>query len=369
MIIAINAAAPLHTPAATGYFTSLVINMATAHPEHRFLLLGCDTGTQPLPSNCITGNSPSIKSPLRFVYWLNYQLPALLKKNKVSLLISCNSCSLRMKLPQLMVSDNLLFLSQPGVYKKNWLHFYKKYMPRFFQKAAAITATTAFLQQQIMEQYGTAESKISVVHAMPGVLFKPAVHWNQQEELKKELTGGKEFFLYSGPLHTAYNLVLLLKAFSFFKQRQKSNMQLVLASAFEAEPAFLKSLASYKYRSDVVVAAQITPGRLAAITAAAYAAVHPPLYDACGMAVLQALQCNTPVIASNTGALPELCKDAAVYCYPDDHQDIAAKMMLLFTNEDRRNQLIGKSRTRIQQAGETAPEAHLWQLAKTLLQA
>ncbi|MFN8250585.1 MAG: glycosyltransferase [Ferruginibacter sp.] len=369
MIIAINAVVPLHRPAAAGHITALAIQMAAAHPEHHFLLLGCDTGSDPLPSNCSIENSPQISSPIRFIYWLNYQLPALLRKKKASLLISYNSCSLRMKLPQLLITDDLQFLTHPEFYQKNWLRFYKKYSPLFLQKAAAISATSAFLQAQITEQYGIAPAKISVVHAWPGTLFKPAEDWKQQEAVKQKITGGKEFFLYSGPVYTACNLVYLLKAFSFFKQRQKSNMQLVLASTLAAEPAFIKSLASYKYRTDVVLAAQISTAGLAEITAAAYAVVYPPLYDAAGISPLQAIYCHTPVIASNTGALPELCKDAAVYCYPDDHQDIAAKMMLLFTNEDRRNRLIAHARVLATENGPVSPGQQTLQLALSLLQA
>lgn len=349
MIIAVNAVTPAFKPAQTDFFQEVVLHTASAHPEHRFLLFGFTGRTKDLPSNCTAGNSSAqIKSPLAFLYWLNFGLPSLLKKNNAGMLISYNSCSLRLKMPQLLFTDDLSFLNHPEAYPKNWLRFYKKHTINFLQKATAVAASSAFLAGQIREQYGTAEEKIIVVPAAANQVFKPAVHWNQQDLMKQKLTGGKEYFLYSGPIFSSQNLVQLLKAFSFFKQRQKSNMQLVLASAQAAEPSFLKSLASYKYRTDVVVAENISIEEMAGIMAAAYAAVYPAVDDAAGSGVLQALQCSTPVIASNTGALPEICGDAAVYCYANDFNDIAAKMMLLFTNEDRRNQLIAKGRTQVQ---------------------
>lgn len=139
-------------------------------------------------------------------------------------------------------------------------------------------------------------------------------------------------------------------------------MMLVLASAANADADFIKSLSSYKLKSSVVLAENLPAEELAAITAAAYAVVHPVNYDASGAQVLQALQCHSAVIAANNTALPEFCGDAAVYCYADDYNDIAAKMMLLFTNEDRRNMLIAKSREQANKFDAQTQATLLWQL-------
>ncbi len=362
MIIAVNAVTPAFKPAATDFLQELIVRIAAARPEHRFLLIGFTANNKALPPNCMVENSPAaITSPLRFLYWLNYRLPSLLKKHKADILISSNSCSLRLKIPQLLFCDDLSFLKHPEAYPKNWLQFFKKNTVRFVQKAVAVVSSAAFLAEEIKEQYGVNEEEIHLVYAAASPVFKPAVHWNQQELMKQKLTGGKEYFLYSGLIHTSQNLVQLLKAFSFFKQRQKSNMQLVLASAHAAEAAFLKSLASYKYRTEVVVAESITSEELSEITAAAYAAICPQAYDATGTAAMQALQCSCPVIAANTGVLPEICGEAAVYCYANDFNDIAAKMMLLFTNEDRRNQLIARGRTLLQKFDMGIAQQQLWE--------
>jgi glycosyltransferase involved in cell wall biosynthesis len=180
--------------------------------------------------------------------------------------------------------------------------------------------------------------------------------------MKDRLTDGKEYFLYAGILSTQQNLISLLKAFTFFKQRQKSNMMLVLASATNAEAGFIKSLSSYKFKSSVVLAESLPADELAEITAAAYAVVYPVIYDATGAALLQALQCHTAIVAANNTAMPEICSEAAVYCYADDYNDIAAKMMLLFTNEDRRNLLIAKSREQANKFVVQTQAMMLWQL-------
>jgi glycosyltransferase involved in cell wall biosynthesis len=369
MIIAVNAVTPAFKPAANSFFQDVFIKMAQEHPGHQFILIGF-TAPANCPDNCtILQPAKTIKSPLGFLYWLYYRLPALLKKYKAAILFSYNSSSLRLKIPQLLYADDAAFLLHPGWYKTSWLRFYKKNTPKFLQQAAHIITASAFLQNELTTHYRIDAVKISTVHAAAAELFQPVTHWNMKELMKDKLTGGKEYFLYSGPLNSANNLINLLKAFTFFKQRQKSNMLLVLASTAAAEQVFVKSLASYKYRSEVVLAENTAVSELAAITAAAYAFVYPVMYDAAGTPVLQALQCDTPVIVPGTAAMPEICGDAAAYCDAADFNDIAAKMMLLFTNEDRRNLLIAKGRDHIRLLNSSQPAGQLWQLMEQFAKA
>ena len=58
--------------------------------------------------------------------------------------------------------------------------------------------------------------------------FRPFT-WTEKESWKDSFTEGREYFLYVGSVHPRKNLINLLKAFSGFKKRQKTNMQLVIA--------------------------------------------------------------------------------------------------------------------------------------------
>jgi glycosyltransferase involved in cell wall biosynthesis len=364
MTIAVNAVTPAFKPAAGKFFQHVFLQLAAAHPQHQFILIGFDTAADG-PKNCVMLQpGKTVKSPLRFLYWLNYQLPSLLKKNNAEVLFSYNSGSQRLQLPQFLYTDDLSFLKHPEFYNNRWLGFYKKNTPKFLQKARHVITASLFLKNEITEHYKIPGTEISIVYAAADAAFKPAVHWNMKEAAKEKIAGGKEFFLYTGNIHTNNNLINLLKAFSFFKQRQKSNMLLVLASEGAAEAAFVKSLSSYKYRAEVVLAENIGTSELSSITAAAYALINPAVYNAAATDILQALQCATPVIVAGTCAMPEICGEAAAYCNTGDFNDIAAKMMLLFTNEDRRSRLIATGRDRVAQFDIGQSARQLWQLVQ-----
>ncbi len=291
----------------------------------------------------ITG--PQIKNPLLLQYRLNYKIPSLLKKHKADIFISTGGyCSLRTKLPQCVIINDLSFLQLPQFFSKRWLNFYKRNTEKFLTKAKVIVTTAEFLKKDIINKYKIASDKIDVAYTAASNNFKPST-WQQKDTVKEKYTEGLEYFLYAGPVNTGSNLITLLKAFSFFKKRQKSNMQLLLMSKSAAiDKDFIKSLASYKYRDEVKLLDNLSDENIIQITGAAYAMIYPSLYDGCGTSLLQAMQSDIPVITANNTAMPEICSDAALYISSNDFNDIAEKMMLLFKDEDLRNELIIKGR-------------------------
>ena len=70
------------------------------------------------------------------------------------------------------------------------------------------------------------------------------------------------------------------------------------------------------------------------IIASAYAMVYILLFmKIFGTSLLKAMKCEVPLIISSTGAMPEICGDAALYADPENFKEIAVKMMLIFKDE------------------------------------
>lgn len=81
----------------------------------------------------------------------------------------------------------------------------------------------------------------------------------------------------------------------------------------------------------------------------AQAVVMPTLYEGLGLPVLEAMQCQTPVLVSNTSSLPELVGDAALKVDPRDVNSIAAGLLQLMSSAKLRSQLAQQSLERAQQ--------------------
>ncbi|HNO00539.1 MAG TPA: glycosyltransferase, partial [Chitinophagaceae bacterium] len=148
--------------------------------------------------------------------------------------------------------------------------------------------------------------------------------------------------------------------FSIFKKRLQSNMKLVIAGRLAWQyGSFIESLKTYKYRSDVVLTGYLEESELVKITGAAYALVYPSLFEGFGVPPIEAMQCHTPVITSQSSAMQEITKEAALYANATDPADIAEKMMMLYKDENLRNVLIEK--------GKTVSATYNWEITADLV--
>jgi glycosyltransferase involved in cell wall biosynthesis len=85
------------------------------------------------------------------------------------------------------------------------------------------------------------------------------------------------------------------------------------------------------------------------------------LLEGFGVPVLEAMQCDAPVITSAGTSMSEIAGDAALYADPHDHTDIAERMIQLYKDERLRKELIEKGREIVKQYSWDKTAALLWQ--------
>jgi glycosyltransferase involved in cell wall biosynthesis len=348
-----------------GYFIQeTVLRLAAQYPEHRFYFF-FDRPVDPyfsFPANVtplVVG--PAARHPLLWKWWYDVKLPLVLKKIRADVFLSPDGfCSLTTRVPQCLVVHDLGFLHYAEGYEKSHLFYYKRYTPLFLKKAKSIATVSHFSKNDIIKTYNTPEEKISVVFNGVRDVFQP-LPYEAQATVKETYTEGKEYFIYVGAIHPRKNLVHLLKAFSFFKKRQKSNMKLVLAGRLAwKNDVFLKLLKTYKYRNDVVLLHYVEDETaLAQLVASAYAMVYPSLFEGFGVPVVEAMRCGVPVLTSKGSAMEEITEGAALYFDPANMSDIAEQMMLIYKDERLRAQLI--------EQGTTVAQQYTWQATTTAL--
>jgi glycosyltransferase involved in cell wall biosynthesis len=144
-------------------------------------------------------------------------------------------------------------------------------------------------------------------------------------------------------VHPRKNLVNLLKAFSGFKKRQKTNMKLVIAGrmAWQHEE-FTHVLSTFKFRNDVTLTGYISQEELVKLMGSAYALIYPSVWEGFGMPVLEAMQAGVPVLCSGTSALPEIAEDAALFFDPLKPDDIGLQMAHVYKDEQARSLMIDR---------------------------
>lgn len=360
MIIAVNTNNP-HTR--HQYLLEVFLRLAIQNPQHSFIFIFCKPFN---PATIFPGNimaaviSSFPKKPLLWKLWFDYKIPPILKKYKADVFVSIGICSLRTKVPQCLIINDLLFLEYPHFSLKSHFNFYKSSTPKFIKKAKVIVTASEFSKQNIIQKYKTEDDKINIIPIVADESFVP-VNFEIRENTKEKYAGGNEYFLFSGDITSKNNLLNLLKAFSFFKKRQKSNMRLLICGELGwKHEEFIESLGLFKFKNEVTLYHNLPKDELAKVIASAYAIVDVSYFQSFNEVPLKAMKCEVPLIVSNSGVMTEMYSDAALYINPKDHKAIAEKMMLIFKDEELRKQLIEKGKQQVQKYDHDEMLLSLW---------
>lgn len=372
MVIAVNTRFLLNELEGYGNFIRELFQVLIKdHPEHQFYFLF----DRPFEQKYIFSSnvhpvvvSPPARHPILWKYWYDVKIPLVLKKIKADVFVSPDGyCSLTTKVPQCMVVHDLGFLHHPDAYKKSHVSFLKRNTPKYLKKAKSIITVSKFSKDDILDHYKIDAAKIAVVYNGVKDIFHP-LSFDEKDSVKKKYTEGREYFLYLGAIQPRKNLVNLLKAFSIFKKRLQSSMKLVMAGrlAWKNEE-FLQLLQTYKYRSDVILTGYLPEEDLPLLVGSAYAMVYPSFFEGFGVPVAEAMKCEVPVLTSEKTSMQEVACEAGLYFNPNDHSDIADKMMLIYKDENLRKQLIEKGRSiSFQYNWETAADLFWQSIQKTV---
>lgn len=368
MVIAVNARFLLkeYLEGYGNFISETFSRLAHKHPEHQFIFIF----DRPYPPEFIFSNNvipevagPETRHPLLWWWWFNYRIPKILKKYKADVFVSADGfCSLTTKVPQLLVIHDLAFVHYPKFVKGSHLWFYKRYTPAFLKMAKCVATVSEFSKQDILKCYKIAGEKISVVYNGVNENFQP-IGFEEREKVKEKFADGNEYFLCTGAIHPRKNLINLIKAFSFFKKRQKSGMQLLIAGrpGWKNED-FFEALRLFKYRNDVKMLGYLETDELVKVTAGAYTMVYPSLFEGFGIPPLEAMRSGVPVLTSKVSAIPEICSDAALYFDPNNPADISQKMMLIYKDEEMRKTMIEKGEEHVKQYNWDKTSDNLWRM-------
>ncbi|PZV28204.1 MAG: glycosyltransferase family 1 protein [Snowella sp.] len=162
----------------------------------------------------------------------------------------------------------------------------------------------------------------------------------------------KPYFLSLCTLEPRKNLSFLLRCFANLLAQDPTldlNLVLVGVSGWKNNDIFQTVQNNPTLKSHVIFTGYIPDQDLSAIYSGALGFVYPSLYEGFGLPPLEAMQCGTPVITSNTSSLPEVIGDAGIMINPTDSDELCQAMLDLINSADLRNQLSQKGRDRAQQ--------------------
>lgn len=311
---------------------------------------------------------PPARRIVLYKLWFDYLLPRKLRSIKPDLLLSPDGfASLRTEVPQLIVMHDLNFEHHPEWLPKEVANFYRDRFPKFAQIARRIATVSAYSARDIQACYKRDSADIDVVYNGVNDGFQPLEH-QAIEEVRRDLTDGKPYFVFVGSLHPRKNVVRLLRAFEKFKDQDQRELKLVIVgSKMWNDPDFDQAVADHRFRDELVFTGRASTEALSRWVAAAEAMCFVPLFEGFGIPVLEAFASGIPLIASNVTSLPEVCGDAALLVDPESEEAIFQAMVRVANDPELRRSLVNKGTERLAQFSWDRTADLLWEsIQKTL---
>jgi glycosyltransferase involved in cell wall biosynthesis len=334
-----------------GWFSYETLKRITVnHPEHHFVFLfDRDFDEDFIFSDNITPLilSPQARHPFLFYWWFEFSVANFLNKYKPDLFLSPDGyMSLKGNCKQLAVIHDISFEHYPK--DVSWLvrKYYTRFFPKFALKATRIATVSEFSKNDIIKQYKIDPAKIDVVYNGCNELYKP-LNGEEKNSTRQQISKNSAYFLFVGSLHPRKNISRLFEAFDKFKSTSSNDIKLIIVGEkYRWTSDIKRTYISMKFKEDVIFTGRLSANGLKNVIGSALAMTYVPYFEGFGIPILEAMNCDVPVITSNITSMPEVAKDAALLVDPFSIESIANAMISIHKDADLRNSLIEKGRKR-----------------------
>lgn len=346
-----------------GWYThEIVRRMVLNHPEDEFVFFF----DRPFEPQFIYGPNvrpmvlfPPSRHPVLWYAWFEHAVPTALKKTGADVFFSPDSyLSLSSEVPTLMTTHDIVPLHIPEQLPFFTRHYYQYYLPRFLRRANHVVTVSDYVRRDIIDTVGLLPEKVSVVGNGCRTGFVPIAETAKQL-VRNEFSQGQPYFFYTGAIHPRKNIPRLLRAFDTFKQRTAAPAKLLLAGRFAWQTGEVRTAYEQaQHRADIQFLGYVPEDQLVRLMAAATALTYLSISEGFGLPPLEAMYCDTPVLAADATALPEVCGDAALLVNPFSEEAIANGLETLWKDTAFRQTLLENGRQqRLQYSWDRAAEA------------
>jgi glycosyltransferase involved in cell wall biosynthesis len=213
---------------------------------------------------------------------------------------------------------DLRFLHSPGLYPgtSNKLKKNTEYLIHHSDKIITISEKT---KSDCLNFYHISPNLVSVCY--PGV-DENFNHFGKKYQQRNP------YFLYVGSLSKSKNIPQLIDAFNLFIKLSKKQIDLILVGGdYWFDPNIKSRIKSLGLHQRITMTGYVNDNQLAEYYRGAVAFITLSKNEGFCLPVVEAMASGIPVIAANSGAIPELTGTASLLVDPENFQEITSRML------------------------------------------
>jgi len=266
--------------------------------------------------------------------WDQILIPRLIKKWNIDLIFNTKfTVPLLTKAKSIMALHGASWYTNPEFYTKFDVLYVRSMMPIYCRKADFLISNSHLTTNDYVKYLNINKNKIATVHLAAGKEFMPV----SDQKILNDITQ---------KYNLSDNFILTVTS---YEDKRKNFKTLLLAFEDCYKDLNIKLLVigkdcnryinDFKLKEKGLLNFIHFPGwvdqkDLPAIYSLAKAFIFPSVYEEFGIPIVEAMACGCPVVASNTGALPELSEGAAILCDPFDDKQFSKGIYDILTSKD-----------------------------------
>lgn len=286
-----------------------------------------------------------------YAWWEQVLLRRLAKRYQLDLLhCTSNTAPIGLSIAMVVTIHDIIYLERIDPFKGSLYQIFgnlyrRIVVPLIIRRAKKIITVSDFEKKVI----GARFPKLTphTVYNAINNSFKQLTDAALLTSAKQQFSLPDNFIFYLGNTDPKKNLVGTLKAFSFLIEKMPDPPKLVILDINKPYLDRLINKINPALTHHIKIIGYVPNQSLPAIYTLAKIFLYPSLRESFGIPLLEAMACGTPIITSNTSAMPEIVNDAALLVNPLNPESIAQAIDTLLSDPALQARLISNGYQRV----------------------
>ena len=282
--------------------------------------------------------------------WAQLALPTVLRQIEVDLTHFMKDVGIFLTPGKMVITvHDLATFIYPAFYPRMDVIYWRLIEPLTLERADHIIAVSHNTAHDLERLYGLSKKRISVIYNSCSSSFRPA---DKAAVARVRQVYGlpPRTIIHVGSISSKKNLTTLVKAFHLLKRHFGFDGKLVLVGRpyrKGEDEGLHRQIVTLGLEKEAIFTGPVPDADLPPLYSSATLAAFPSLYEGFGIALVEAMACGVPVVASNAGAVTEVTDDAALIVNdPLSEEEWAMAINNVIEDGAMRREMIARGRER-----------------------
>ena len=320
------------------YESGLIRGLMQIDKDNRYIVYCSDENA--VQSFCGSQENFSIKqvSGGSKVIRLALTMPFSLLKDRLDAFHVCMVPPVFSPTNYVMTVHDLCPFIKPELFPSHILRRLTLFLKKGIEKALHIITVSEATKRDIINCFGVDENKITVAHLGVNRQYKPVNDKEAIDHVIGKYGISRPYILYVGKIQARKNVIRLLQAFKYLKEKIRIEHKLVMVGKHMWESSNLADELDGK-QDDIIMTGHADVADLPFLYNGADCFVYPSLFEGFGIPPLESMACGVPTVISNTTSLPEVAGDSSIYVDPLDITSISGGIERVLSSSELQQEL------------------------------